>query len=109
MRSAVSELNRGLGDLTKTVKALPSKIRISSRQVRHSAENDNRGGLYDVKGHGGEVIPDIILQQDQQKEQQLIVDLGMICDRQEAAAERVTSIDSLRYQGTDEVCLEYVC
>ena len=54
-----------MGDLTKTVKALPSYIRIYSMQVRHSADNDNGGSSYDVEGEVKEVIPDIIYQQEQ--------------------------------------------
>ena len=67
MRSAISESKRGLGDLTKTAKALPSTIRISSRQVRQDADNDDGGSLYDVegKGKGEEVLADIIYQQEQ--------------------------------------------
>ena len=45
--------------------------------------------MYDVEGEGAEVIADIISQQEQQKEQQLSVDLVMIRDRQEAVSERV--------------------
>ena len=63
--SAISESKRGLGDLTKTAKALPRTIRISSRQVRHNVGNDDRGGSYDVEGEGEgeEVLADIIPQQ----------------------------------------------
>ena len=43
-RSAISESKRVLGDLTKTAKALPRTIRISSRQVQHNVDNDDRGG-----------------------------------------------------------------
>ena len=64
-RSSVSELNLGLGDLTKTVKALPSTMRISSRQMRHSAEYDNGGSSYDVEFEGKEVLANIISQQEQ--------------------------------------------
>ena len=64
-RSAISESKRGLGDLTKTAKALPSTIRISSRQVRNNADNDGRGSSYNVEGEGEEVIANIISQQDQ--------------------------------------------
>ena len=59
-RSAISESNQGLGDLTKTAKALPSTIRISSGHVRHNADNDNGGSSYDIKGKGEEVLADII-------------------------------------------------
>ena len=107
-RSAVSELKQGLGDLTKTVKALPSTILISSRQERHSADNDNRGSLYDVEGEGAEVIPDIISHQEKQKEQQLRVDLVTIGDRQEAAVERVKSIEAPLLSG-DGRGLSQVC
>ena len=62
-RSAISELKRGLGYLTKTTKAMPSTIRISSRQVRHNAENDDGGISYNVEGEGEEFIADIISQQ----------------------------------------------
>ena len=63
--SAISESKRGLGDLTKTAKALLRTIRISSRQVRHTIDNDDRGGSYDVEveGEGKEVLADIISQQ----------------------------------------------
>ena len=44
-RSAISKSKRGLGNLTKTGKALPNTIRISSRQVRHSVDNDDEGRL----------------------------------------------------------------
>ena len=64
-RSAISESKRGLGDLTKTAKALPITIRISSRQARHNADNDDSGGLYDVEGDGEEFFADIISQQEQ--------------------------------------------
>ena len=50
--------------------------------------------MYDVEGEGAEVIADIISQQEQQKEQQLSVDLVMIRDRQEAVSERVKSIEA---------------
>ena len=65
MRSAISESKHGLGDLTKTVKALSSTIRISSRQVRHNADNDDGESSYDVKGKVEEVLSDIISQQEQ--------------------------------------------
>ena len=55
-RSAISESKRGLGDLTKNAKALPSTIRISYRQMRHTADNDDRGSSYDVKGEGKEFL-----------------------------------------------------
>ena len=55
-----------MGYLTKTVKALPSTIRISYRQVRHNAENDDGGSLYNLEGKGEEVLAKIIYQQDQQ-------------------------------------------
>ena len=61
-RSAVSESKWGLGDLTKTIKALPSTIRISSRQVRHSAKNYYEGRSYNVGGEGEEVLADMISQ-----------------------------------------------
>ena len=64
-RSAVSESKRGLVNLNKTAKALPSTIRISFSQVRHSADDDNRGGSYEVEGDGKEVLAKIISQQDQ--------------------------------------------
>ena len=64
-RSAISESKRGLGDLTKTFKALRSTIRISSRQVRHSADDDDGGSSYDIEGEGEEVLADIISQQEQ--------------------------------------------
>ena len=64
-RSAVSESKWGLGDLIKTVNALTSTIRIFSRQVRHSTDNLDRGGSYDVKGEGEEVLVNIISQQEQ--------------------------------------------
>ena len=98
-RSAVSESKRGLGDLTKTVKALPITIRISSRQVRHSADDDNGGSSYGVKGEGAEVIADIISHQEQQKKNQLSVDLVTIRNRKEAAAERVKSIEAPSLSG----------
>ena len=52
MESAISKSKRGLGDLTKTAKVMPSTIRISSRYVRHNAESDDGGSSYDVKGEG---------------------------------------------------------
>ena len=57
-----------MGDHTKTTKALPSTILISSRQVRHNADNDDGGVSYDVegKGKGKEAIADIISEQEQQ-------------------------------------------
>ena len=68
-RSAISESKRGLGDLTKTDKALPITIRISSSQVRQNVDNDDGGSSYDVKGEGEgegkEVLDDIISQQEQ--------------------------------------------
>ena len=70
-RSAVSEAKWVLGDLTKTGKALPITIQISSRQVQHSTDDDNGAILYDVegkgkgKGKGKEVLADIISQQEQ--------------------------------------------
>ena len=66
MRSAISESKHGLGDLTKTVKALSSTIRISSRQVRHNVDNDDGKSSYDVKGKVEEVLSDIISQEEQQ-------------------------------------------
>ena len=54
-----------MGDLTKTAKSLPSTIRISSRQVRHNADNDDRGVLYGIKVEVKEVLADIISQQEQ--------------------------------------------
>ena len=54
-----------MGDLTKTVKALPIKILISSRQVRNNADNDNMGSSYNVKGEGEEVLAAIISHQEQ--------------------------------------------
>ena len=64
-RSAVSKEKRRLIDITKTVKALPGTIRTSSKQVRHSADNDNGGISYNVDGEGEEVLSDIISQQEQ--------------------------------------------
>ena len=52
MGSAISESKRGLGDLPKTAKAMPSTIQISSRYVRHNADSDDGGSSYDVKGEG---------------------------------------------------------
>ena len=54
-----------MGDLTKTAKALPSTIWISSRQLRHNAESDDGGSSYDVEGEGEEVLAEIIFQQEQ--------------------------------------------
>ena len=51
-RSAVYESKRVLGDLTKTIKALPSTIRISFRQVRHSVDDDNGTSSYSVNALG---------------------------------------------------------
>ena len=51
-RSAVSESKQGLGYLIKTAKALPRTIRISSRQVPHSTDDEDGGSLYDIKGRG---------------------------------------------------------
>ena len=65
MRSTIFKSKQGLGDLTKNAKALPSTIRISFSQVRHSADDDNRGGSYEVEGDGKEVLAKIISQQDQ--------------------------------------------
>ena len=64
-RSAISESNQGLGDITKTTKELLSTIRISSKQVQHSTDNDSSGSLYDVTAEGEEVLSDIISQQEQ--------------------------------------------
>ena len=64
-RAAVSKAKRVLGDLTKTVKALPSTIQISSRQVRHIVNNDDGGGLYDVECEGEEVLANILFQEEQ--------------------------------------------
>ena len=64
-RSTISESKRGLEDLTKTAKALTSTMWISSRQVRHNTEKDNRGSSYDVEGEGEGVLADIISQQEQ--------------------------------------------
>ena len=52
MGSAISESKQGLGDLTKTAKAMPSTMRISYRYVQHNADSDNGGSSYDVKGEG---------------------------------------------------------
>ena len=65
MRSAIYDSKRVLGDLTKTDKALPSTIRISSRQVRHNVDNDNGGISYNVEGEGKEVLVNIVSQQEQ--------------------------------------------
>ena len=65
-RAALSKSKRVLGDLTKTAKSLPSKIQISSKQVWHSADNDDGGGSYNVKCEGKEFLADIISQQEQQ-------------------------------------------
>ena len=54
-------------DLTKSVKALPSTIQISSRQVRHNADSDDGGISYDVKGEGEEVLANIIYQKEQRE------------------------------------------
>ena len=63
-RSPVSKSKRGLIDVTKTVKALPSTIRISSRHVWHSTDNFDGWSSYDVDGEGEEVLADMISQQD---------------------------------------------
>ena len=63
-RSVISKSNLLLGDLTKTIKALLSTIRISSRQARHSADDGNVGSSYGVEGEGEEVLADIISQQE---------------------------------------------
>ena len=55
-----------------------------------------------------EVIADIISQQEQQKEQQLSIDLVMIRYRQEAAAERAKSIEAPSLSG-DGLGLSWVC
>ena len=65
MRSAISKSKQGLGDLTKTDKALTSTMRISSRQVRHNADSEEGGRSYDVEGEGEEVLAEMIYQQDQ--------------------------------------------
>ena len=54
-----------MGDITNTAKALPSTIRISSRKVRHNADNDNRGSSYNLKVEVKEVLADIVSQQEQ--------------------------------------------
>ena len=64
-RSTISVLKRKLGNLTKIAKALPSTIRISSRQVRHNADSDDGGSSYDVESEGKEVLANIISQQEQ--------------------------------------------
>ena len=64
-RSAISKSKQGLGDITKTPKALPSTIRISSRKVRHNADNDNRGSSYNLKVEVKEVLADIVSQKEQ--------------------------------------------
>ena len=64
-RSAIFKSKRGLGDITKTAKALPSTIRISSRQVQHNTDNDNKERSYNVEGEGKEVLAGIISQQEQ--------------------------------------------
>ena len=61
-RSSISESKQGLRDLTNTDKALPSTIRISSRQVWHNADNDDGGRSYDVEGKGKEFLAEIISQ-----------------------------------------------
>ena len=66
------------------------------------------GSSYNVKGEGADVIADIISQQEQQKEQQLSIDLVTIRDRQEAAAERVKSIESPLLSGYGQG-LSWVC
>ena len=53
-----------MGDLTKTAKALPRTIWISSRQVRHNEYSDDGGSSYDVEDEGQEVLADIIYQQE---------------------------------------------
>ena len=65
MRSAISESKHGLGDLTKTVKALSSTIQIYYRQVRHNADSDDGGSSYNVKGEVEEVLAKIIYQKEQ--------------------------------------------
>ena len=64
-RSAIFESKRGLRDFPKTTKALPSTTRISFSQVRHNADNGDRGSSYDVEGEGEEALANTILQQDQ--------------------------------------------
>ena len=59
------ESKQGLEDLTKTSKALPSTIWVSSRQVRHNADDDDEGSLYNVEGEAEEVLADIISRQEQ--------------------------------------------
>ena len=54
-----------MGDLTKTVKALPITILISSRHMRHNADDDAGGSSYGVEGEGEEVLANIISQQEQ--------------------------------------------
>ena len=81
-RSAISKSKRGLGDLTKTVKALPSTIQIYSRQVRHNADSDDGGDLIRRRGKKLGTL-------QERKEQQSSVDLVTIRDRQEATADRV--------------------
>ena len=54
-----------MGDLTYTAKALPSTIRISSKQVRENADGDEGGSSYDVEGKGEEVLADKIYLQEQ--------------------------------------------
>ena len=52
-------------DLTKTAKALPITMLISSRQVQHNADNEDSGSSYNIEGEGKEVLSDIVSQQDQ--------------------------------------------
>ena len=56
-----------MGDLTKTAKALPSTIRISSRQGRHNTDSDDGGSSYNVEGEGESkgVLDAIISKQEQ--------------------------------------------
>ena len=61
----MTKSKRGLGNLTENAKALPSTMRISSRQVRYNADNDDGGSSYNVKGEEEEVLADIISQQEQ--------------------------------------------
>ena len=63
--SSLSSFKGETRSATKTSKALPSTIRISSRQVRHNADDDDGRSLYDVKGEGEEVLANIIPHQEQ--------------------------------------------
>ena len=107
-----------MGDLTKTTKALPSTLRISSRQVWHNADDDNRGSSYDIKGEIEEVLAGIISQQEQRDflQEDNAKRVEESAERQFSEQKRVQIHlreevrNAPRVEGTaGEVCPGYVC